>query len=147
MNNNTEQSKASGLYIIGKFLLRMLALLLTFVAAVAIILVLSLKMFCSDSFPHVQQTFVTTILETGQLKFLASLFLSSEEIQEIVDQNSMKAFDVEVNTDLIQSGSFGSIDVQTGDTIKVKKASRYTRIIKISQKSFLEILRDKFSSD
>jgi len=39
------------------------------------------------------------------------------------------------------------IDVQTGDTIKVKKASRYTRIIKISQKSFLEILRDKFSSD
>ena len=116
MNNSTQQIKANGFNVIGKFVLRALALILTFVAAVAIILVLSLNMFCSDSFPHVQQTFVTTILETGQLKFLASLFLSSEEIQEIVDQNSMKAFDVEVNTDLIQSGSFGSIDVQTGSS-------------------------------
>lgn len=114
MNNERQENNVSGFSIVGKFFLRTMALLLTFVAAVAIILILSLKMFCSDSYPHVQQTFVTTILETGQLKFLASLFLSPEEIQEIVDQNSMKAFDVEVNTDLIQSGSFGSIDVQTG---------------------------------
>ena len=56
-------------------------------------------MFSSDTFPHVQQTFVTTVLETGQLKFLASLFLSSEEIQKIVDENSMKEFNEEVDAD------------------------------------------------
>ena len=96
---------------IGKVLLRMLAFLTTFVAAVAIVLLIVLKMFCSDTFPHVQQTFVTTILETGQLKFLASWFLSPEEIQAIVDQNSMKELNAEINTDLIQSGSFGSVGV------------------------------------
>jgi len=94
---------------IGKVLLRMLAFLTTFVAAVAVVLLIVLKMFCSDAFPHVQQTFVTTILETGQLKFLASWFLSPEEIQAIVDQNSMKELNAEINTDLIQSGSFGSV--------------------------------------
>ena len=77
---------------IGMIFLKVMSFILTFVVAVALTLVISLKMFCSDAFPHVQQTFVTTVLETGQLKFLASLFLSSEEIQKIVDENSMKEF-------------------------------------------------------
>lgn len=97
--------------MIGKILLRILAVVLALVAALALTVLIALKLLCSDAFPHVQQTFVTTILETGQLKFLASWFLSSEEIQEIVDQNSMKEFNVEVNTDLIQSGSFGSVNI------------------------------------
>ena len=102
---------------IGKVLLRTLAFLTTFVAAAAVVLLIVLKMFCSDAFPHVQQTFVTTILETGQLKFLASWFLSPEEIQAIVDQNSMKELNAEINTDLIQSGSFGSVGTDgTGTT-------------------------------
>lgn len=37
--------------------------------------------------------------------------------------------------------------VETGDTIEVKKASSCTHIIKIRQISFLEVLRNKFSSD
>lgn len=94
---------------IGKILYRLLIVLTTFVVAVAILLLVVLKMFCSDAFPHVQQTFVTTILETGQLKFLASWFLSAEEIQEIVNQNSMKELNARIDTDLIQSGSFGSV--------------------------------------
>lgn len=92
---------------IGGFFLKLMAFLLTTVVALVMILLLTLNMLCSDSYPSVQRTFVTTILETGQLKFLASWFLSPEEIQEIVNQNSMQAFNNEVNTDLIQSGSFG----------------------------------------
>ncbi len=107
---------------IGKVFLQMLAFLGTFVAAVAVILVIVLKMFCSDTFPHVQQTFVTTILETGQLKFLASLFLSPEEIQAIVDQNSMKELNAEINTDLIQSGNFGSVGVDGGNGVESEEA-------------------------
>lgn len=100
---------------IGKFFLRAMAFLLTFVAMLALTLFIVLKMFCSDAFPHVQQTFVTTILETGQLKFLASWFLSPEEIQAIVDQNSMKELNATINTDLIQSGSFGNVGVEGGN--------------------------------
>ena len=100
---------------LGKVLLRILSFVLTFVVAVALTLIISLKMFCSDDFPHVQQTFVTTVLETGQLKFLASLFLSPEEIQKIVDENSMKEFDVEVDTGLIQMGGFGNAGLESGN--------------------------------
>lgn len=97
---------------IGKTVLRVVALLLTFVAAVAATLLLSLNMICSSAFPSAQQMFVTTILETGQLKFLASWFLDADEIQSIVDQNSMKELNAEIDTDLIQiSGTSGSISV------------------------------------
>lgn len=99
---------------IGKWTLRVLLMVVTLVAAHVIVLFATLKMLCSDAFPNVQNTFVTTILETGQLKFLASWFLSPEEIQAIVDQNSMKAFNVQVDTNLIQPGSFGSVNVETG---------------------------------
>ena len=99
---------------IGMILLKVMAFLMTFVAALAVTLLISLKMLCSDAFPHVQQTFVTTILETGQLKFLASWFLSPEEIQKIVDENSMKEFDVEVDAGLIQMGGFGNAGLGAG---------------------------------
>lgn len=92
---------------IGGFVLKAMAFLLTGVLALVVTLLLTLSMLCSDSYPSVQRTFVTTILETGQLKFLASWFLSPEEIQSIVNQNSMQEFNNAVNADLINSGSFG----------------------------------------
>lgn len=108
--------------MIRKLLLRTLALLGTFLVAVVVTLLISLNMLCSERFPHVQQTFVTTILETGQLKFLASWFLSAEEIQEIVDQNSMKELKAEINTDLIQKGSFGNIDIHADISEETEEA-------------------------
>ncbi len=101
-----QNKKGTGKKIID-FILKTMAFLLTGVLALAVTLLLTLNMLCSDSFPSVQRTFVTTILETGQLKFLASWFLPPEEIQEIVNQNSMQEFNNEVDADLIQSGSFG----------------------------------------
>ena len=47
--------------------------------------------------------FATTILETGQLKFLANVFLSKDELQEIVDKNSLQDMDVEVDENLINT--------------------------------------------
>ena len=55
-----------------------------------------------------QELFVTTILETGQLKFLANVFMSDEDIQEIVNKNSLKEMDSEVDDNLINVG--GSTD-------------------------------------
>ena len=114
---------------IGGFFLKTLACLLTGVLAWAVTLLLTLNMLCSDAYPSVQRTFVTTILETGQLKFLASWFLSPEEIQAIVDQNSMQAFNNTIDTGLINSGSFGEsvADEETPDIEIVEVAkSTYT---------------------
>ena len=46
--------------------------------------------------------FITTILETGQLKFVASLVCTPEEIKAIVDANSMKDMKTEVDSELIK---------------------------------------------
>lgn len=89
---------------IGKILLKIGAFLGTFLVAAVLTVAISLAMICSDAFPSAQQMFVTTILETGQLKFLASVFLSADEIQQIVDKNSMQQLNSEVDSGLIQIG-------------------------------------------
>lgn len=105
MQNKTGAGKK-----IGVFFLKFMAFIMTGIVMLVLTLLLSIKLLCSDAYPSVQRTFVTTILETGQLKFLASWFLSPDEIQKIVNQNSMQAFNNEVDTDLIHSGSFGGKD-------------------------------------
>ena len=89
---------------IGQILLKVGAFLGTFLVAAVLTVAISLAMICSDAFPSAQQMFVTTILETGQLKFLASVFLSDEKIQQIVDKNSMQQLNSEVDSGLIQIG-------------------------------------------
>ncbi len=101
--------------IILKVFLRFTIVVLTAVIILAATLLISLKMMCSDSSPAAQRMFVTTILETGQLKFLASWFLSSDEIQAIVNTNSMKEFNEAVDDSLIDVGGSGSISVGGGD--------------------------------
>ena len=92
---------------LGRTALQVLACVLTLAAALVIVVMVSLRMICSSAFPTAQQMFVTTILETGQMKFLASWFLSPEEIQAIVDQNSMMELNAEVDSSLIQIGGSG----------------------------------------
>lgn len=94
---------------IGKIALKVGAFIGTFLLTVLLIVAISLGMICSKAFPSAQQMFVTTILETGQLKFLAGLYLSPDEIQEIVDRNSMKKLEADVDTGLIQIGGSGSL--------------------------------------
>lgn len=105
-----------------KYIGRTLLVLVTLVAAVVVTLVLVINSFCNGSSPAAKKVFVTTILETGQLKFLASWFLSPEEIQEVVDSNSMEEFNEEVNTSLIvveatsnkSSGKTGATSTSSG---------------------------------
>lgn len=68
-------------------------------------LYMAIGMICGDTSPAAKQMFVTTILETGQLKFLASWYLSPEEIQTLVDSNSMVSMEYkEVDTSMIVIG-------------------------------------------
>ena len=76
-----------------------------------------IKMICSEISESAKGLFATTLLETGQLKFLASMFLSQEELQELVNKNSVEAMNTEVNTDLINVGGAEKTD-KNGITIE-----------------------------
>lgn len=85
----------------GRFLGRALLLFAVTVLAAAVTLVLSLNMICNGPSEAARELFVTTVLESGQLKFVASLFLSEEEIGEIVSRTSMAQMDTNIDTSLI----------------------------------------------
>lgn len=83
--------------IIGKILSFVGVTILGLVVA----LLLIINMFCNGSSEKARDMFVTTILETGQVKFIVNWFLSSDEIKDIVKRNSLKDMKTEVDTSLI----------------------------------------------
>ena len=130
----------------GRYLLYSLAFILTTVVTLVVVLAVSLKMMCSDSFPDLQSRLVTTFLETGQLKFVPSLFLSNEKIQAIVDENSMAEFNEEVDSQLINIGGAGSINLsdeeqEWGDIeiFEVKGSTYYGTLIYLKDPSRLSV--------
>lgn len=88
------------------------------VGAVFIALVLTITLICHGPSESAKELFATTILETGQLKFLANVFLSSEEIQEIVNKNSLQDMNAEIDTDLIDTSGNGEKEL-----IEIEKVS------------------------
>lgn len=94
---------------------KILAFILTFIIILLADVYIMMQIFCRASNSS-RNTFVTTVLETGQLKFLASLCLSDEEIAEVVSSNSMKQFtDNTVNEGLISFEGISSPDSSTSD--------------------------------
>lgn len=83
--------------VIGKVLL----VVLITVLFVLITLIAMIKMICSGISESAKELFATTMLETGQMKFLATMFLSKEELKDLVDRNSVEAMNTEVDTALI----------------------------------------------
>lgn len=104
--------------------------LITFAVILALTLLICVKMICSDISPTAKRVFVTTMLETGQLKFLASRFVSEEEIGEIVKANSMPEFNetVDASKIVIDSG------VSSGD--KKEEEVKDIEKVEISGKTF-----------
>lgn len=84
---------------------------------IVLTLILTIYFICHGPSKSAQELFVTTILETGQLKFLANVFMSDKDIQEIVNKNSLKEMDSEVDGNLINVG--GSTDKELIEIYKV----------------------------
>lgn len=79
------------------------AVLGTTILIIFITLCITIKMICSNISESAKELFATTMLETGQLKFMASIFLSKDELQELVNKNSMATMSTEVDTNLIHT--------------------------------------------
>lgn len=83
------------------FIAKALSFVCITIAGIVIALLLIINMFCNGSSVKAKDMFVTTILETGQVKFIVNWFLSKDEIKEIVARNSLKEMKTEVDTNLI----------------------------------------------
>lgn len=81
---------------------RLISLIAITILAILIALILMITMICHGPSQKATELFATTFLETGQMKFIVSMFLSDEKIQEIVNNNSMAEMTEEVNSNLIQ---------------------------------------------
>ncbi len=82
---------------IGRWFLRLLIFLLVTLLVLAGTLYAIIYRCCNGPSPAAKTTFVKTILETGQLKFLASWVCSEDEIKEINESNKMAEMNVEVD--------------------------------------------------
>lgn len=118
------------------FLILLTFLLVTFVGAYA-----AMWLICHGPSTAARDLFVSTILETGQMKFLASWYFSEDEILAITGRNGMVHNDDEVNPDLIAIPATGSAESGDEETEELPDIE----IIEISGHSFfakLMIVRD-----
>ena len=88
-----------------KLMGRILIILLITVVFVFITLLITIRLICSDISQGAKELFATTFLETGQMKFMVSMFLSNDEIQELVHGNSVQAMATEMDTNLINTNA------------------------------------------
>ena len=118
-----------------KTVLRALGMLLTLVLAVVIMLYCALGMLCTDraskadkeagKSSEILYITVPTFLETGAFKFIPSLYLSSDAIQAIVDNNKMKDMDADVDEGLINLDGKKNTGVLDIDTTADKKKDEH----------------------
>ena len=81
---------------------RVVLCLVTFIVITFIGAYMTLKTICHGPSKAARDLFVSTILETGQMKFLASWFFTEEEILAITDRNGMVHNEENVDPGLIE---------------------------------------------
>ena len=84
--------------IIGRVLLVVLVTIVMLVGTLFIMI----KRICSDSAPAARNLFISTVLESGQMKFLASWFCTDAQINEVINANKMESMDPELGTGKIK---------------------------------------------
>ena len=115
------------------FFKRFLGVLLITLLFVFLTLIITIKLICSDISVEAKELFGSTILETGQLKFLASMFLSDAEIQSLINKNAVQAMTTEVDTSLINTSKTNDSDLSGFDEngIKIEEVAGNTFFAKI----------------
>ena len=78
-----------------KYAGRTLLVILVTLVMLFFILYAVMHKIANGSSQAARDSFVTTILETGQMKFLASWVCSKDEINEIQERNKLKEMDVD----------------------------------------------------
>lgn len=120
------KKKNKALRIVGRVCL----CIVTFLAVTFIGAYMTLWTICHGPSKAARDLFVSTILETGQMKFLASWYFDEDEILAITNRNGMAKNDENVNPDLIEIPSVSDDDNNTEFDINGME------IVEISGRSF-----------
>ena len=86
-----------------KFIGRFFAFVGVTLGVLVLALALTIVLICHGPSESAKELYAITILETGQVKFLATWFLSKDELNEIVSKNSLQEMKAEIDTDLINT--------------------------------------------
>ena len=129
--------KPTGKLTAGKAIGRVLLVLLTTVLAIALALVVIVASIIHGPSESARDTFVTTVLESGNLKFLATMFLSEDEINEIVSRTSMAEMDTNIDEDLITADTpaEGNFDENGIEIVQVNGRSFFGTLMIIADPS------------
>ena len=113
---------------------------LSFIGVFLVILLVTVYsmglLICYGPSKHAKNLFVTTFLETGQMKFVVSLFMSKDEIQAVVDSNSMTTFDEEMDNSLINIDNTDSSDIEL---VEVSGNTYYGKMIIVKDPSRVKL--------
>ena len=83
--------------------LKILSFIGTFLLMLIVMLYVSLLIICYGPSKSARNMFVTTFLETGAFKFVVGLVMPDSKVKEIVDSNSLKELEGEVDSKLIDT--------------------------------------------
>ena len=119
-----------------KVLLRFLLVLLTFLVITVGGAYYTLYCICHGPSESARDLFVSTILETGALQFLASWYFSEEEILQITGRNGMGQTVEEVNTDLIVIGEISEEQIE-GETPEFDYDENGIAIIELPGRTYM----------
>lgn len=121
--------------------LKILGKSFSFIGVFLIILLITVYcmglIFCYGPSTHARNLFVTTLLETGQMKFVVKLFMNDKSVQEIVDSNSMAEFNEEIDNKLINLDS--KIDKDKIELVQISGSTYSAKMIIVNDPSRVKL--------
>lgn len=115
---------------------RVLLVILVTVIMLVGTLFFMIKRICSNSAPSARNLFISTVLESGQMKFLASWFCTDDQINEVINANKMESLDSDIDTSLINI-SASDESVKDNNEEAEQFDEKGIRMVEISGRSFL----------
>lgn len=128
-----------------KICLRVCLCILIFVAVTFAGAYFTLWTICHGPSKAARDLFVSTILETGQMKFLASWYFSEDEILAITDRNGMGKTEEDVNPDLIEiptvdeNNENQEFDIDGIELVEISGRSFFAKLLIINDPSRVKL--------
>lgn len=122
---------------LGKIILKFMSFIGMFILVLFVTIYGMGLIFCYGPSTHARNLFITTILETGQMKFIASMLMSEKNIQAVVQSNSMVAFDEEIDNTLIDTDSL--LDKDGIELIEITGGTYLAKMIIVNDPSRVKL--------
>ena len=107
----------------GKYILRTLLVIFTILVWLVLVAYLSINTIVKGPSVEARDLFVTSMLESGQMKWVVGMVLDSATVTEIVEKNSMVAMEQDSDASLIQIAETPAEEEENTEPIVVEKVA------------------------